>query len=144
MNKQTIITILLAIVAMTGQAQSPIPESIVDTYWRNEVTGDWEIGFTESCAIYDCKIWQYGNINEKNGKVVLALNNGNKTLGVTIGKQEGGKCKMSIGKQKKKTYSLITTRTLSYYPQPDQTPFIDNGFQEGDSATIIVRRIRTW
>ena len=137
MNKKIIITILLALVEMTGQAQSPIPESIVDTYWRNEVTGDWEIGFTESCAIYDCKIWQYGNINEKNGKVVLALNNGNKTLGVTIGKQEGGKCKMSIGKQKKQTYSLITTRTLSYYPQPDQTPFIDNGFQEGDSATII-------
>ena len=80
--KKTIITILLVLVAMTGQAQSPIPESIVDTYWRNEVTGDWEIGFTESCAIYDCKIWQYGNINEKNGKVVLALNNGNKTLGV--------------------------------------------------------------
>ena len=132
--KQTIITILLVLVTMAGQAQSPIPESIVDTYWRNEVTGDWEIGFTESCAIYDCKIWQYGNINEKNGKVVLALNNGNKTLGVTIGKQEGGKCKMSIGKQKKQTYSLITTRTLSYYPQPDQTPFIDNGFQEGDSA----------
>ena len=137
MNKKNIITILLVLVTMAGQAQSPIPESIVDTYWRNEVTGDWEIGFTESCAIYDCKIWQYGNINEKNGKVVLALNNGNKTLGVTIGKQEGGKCKMSIGKQKKQTYSLITTRTLSYYPQPDQTPFIDNGFQEGDSATII-------
>ena len=88
MNKESIIVILLALVVMAGQAQSPIPESIVDTYWRNEVTGDWEIGFTESCAIYDCKIWQYGNINEKNGKVVLALNNGNKTLGVTIGKQE--------------------------------------------------------
>ena len=44
MNKKTIITILLALVAMAGQAQSPIPESIVDTYWRNEVTGDWEIG----------------------------------------------------------------------------------------------------
>ena len=39
MNKKTIITILLAIVAMTGQAQSPIPESIVDTYWRNEEIG---------------------------------------------------------------------------------------------------------
>jgi hypothetical protein len=56
---------------------------------------------------------------------------------VTIGKQEGGKCKMSIGKQKKQTYSLITTRTLPLYPQPDQTPFIDNGFREGDSATLI-------
>ena len=44
---------------------------------------------------------------------------------------------MSIGKQKKQTYSLITTRMLPLYPQPDQTPFIDNGFREGDSATLI-------
>ena len=135
--KKTIITILLALVEMTGQAQSSIPESIADTYWRNETTGDWEIGFTESCAIYEYQLWKYNDINEKDGKVVLALNNGNKTLDVTIGKQKGGKCKMTIGKHKKQTYSLITTRTLSYYPQPDQTSFIDNGFQEGDSATII-------
>ena len=137
MNKKTIITILLVLVAMAGLAQSPIPESIADTYWRNETTGDWEIGFTESCAIYEYQLWKYNDINEKDGKVVLALNNGNKTLDVTIGKQKGGKCKMTIGKHKKQTYSLITTRTLSYYPQPDQTSFIDNGFQEGDSATII-------
>jgi len=52
-KKPTIITILLALVAMTGQAQVSIPESIVDTYWCNEVTGDWEIGFTESGAIYN-------------------------------------------------------------------------------------------
>ena len=137
---RTIITILFALVTMAGLAQSnkvSIPESIMDTYWRNDATGDWEIGFTESGVIYDCKIWQYGNINEKDGEVVLTLKNGSKTLGVTIGKPKGGKCKMTIGNLKKQTYSLITTRTLSYYPQPDQTPFIDNGFREGDSATII-------
>lgn len=137
MNKKTIITILLVLVTMAGQAQSPIPESIVDTYWRNEVTGDWEIGFTENCVIYDCQSWKYNDINEKDGEVVLTLKNGSKTLGITIGKQKGGKCKMTIGKHEKQTYSLITTRTLPLYPQPDQTPFIDNGFREGDSATLI-------
>ena len=76
MNKKTIITILLALVAMAGQAKVSIPESIADTYWRNETTGDWEIGFTESCAIYECQLWKYNNINEKDGKVVLTLNNG--------------------------------------------------------------------
>ena len=35
MNKKTIITILLALVAMAGQAKVSIPESIADTYWRN-------------------------------------------------------------------------------------------------------------
>ena len=38
MNKKTIITILLVLVAMAGQAKVSIPESIADTYWRNEVT----------------------------------------------------------------------------------------------------------
>ena len=71
MNKKNIITILLALVAMAGQAKVSIPESIADTYWRNEVTGDWEIGFTESCAIYDCKIWQYGNITRRMEKLFL-------------------------------------------------------------------------
>ena len=59
MNKKTIITILLVLVTMAGQAQSPIPESIVDTYWRNEVTGDWEIGFTE---IVPSMIAKYGSM----------------------------------------------------------------------------------
>ena len=97
--KKTIITILLVLVTMAGQAQSPIPESIVDTYWRNEVTGDWEIGFTENCVIYDCQSWKYNDINEKDGEVVLTLKNGSKTLGITIGKQKGGKCKMTIDRK---------------------------------------------
>ena len=30
---------------------------ITDTYWRNESTGDWLIGFTPECVIYDGKFW---------------------------------------------------------------------------------------
>ena len=51
MNKKTIITVLLALVAVAGQAQSPIPESIVDTYWRNEVTGDCSTAGQSRCVI---------------------------------------------------------------------------------------------
>ncbi len=56
MKKKTIITALLALVVLAGQGQVKyvaVPESIVDTYWRSEKTGDWKIGFTDSCAIYD-------------------------------------------------------------------------------------------
>ena len=137
--KKTIITALLTLVAMAGRAQVKyvtVPESIADTYWRDEKTGDWQIGFTDSCAIYDCQFWNYSNVKDKSGKLLLTLTNGSETLDVTIGKQKGGKCPMTIGGNKKQTYSKITARTLPLYPQTDQTPFADNGFREGDSAVL--------
>ena len=139
MKKQTIITAMLALVALAGQGQvnnTAIPEGIADTYWRNEKTGDWEIGFADSCAVYDSKLWSYSNVKEKGNKLFLTLDNGNRTVSVTIGKQKDGKCQMTIGKKKQK-YSNITNHFLPLYPEPDNTPFKDNGFREGDSATII-------
>ena len=44
MKKKTIITALLALVALTAFGQG---NTIADTYWRNEQTGDWMIGFDE-------------------------------------------------------------------------------------------------
>ena len=139
MNKKSIITALLALVWVTGQGQVKyvtVPESIADTYWRDGKTGNWEIGFTDSCAIYDCQFWNYCNVKDKSGKLLLTLTNGSETLDVTIGKQKEGKCQMTIGSNKKQTYSKITARTLPLYSQADQTPFTDNGFREGDSAML--------
>lgn len=136
--RHIIITSLLAFFCIAGQAQEKItvPKDFADTYWRNEKTGDWEIGFTDSCTIYDCQLWTYGSVREKGDKLFLTLDNGNKTVNVTIGKQKDGKCQMTIGK-KKQTYSNITTWTLPPYPKKDNKPFKDNGFREGDSATLI-------
>ena len=136
MNKKIIITALLALVVMAGQGQT-IEAELADTYWRNETTGDWEIGFTDSCAIYDCQLWKYSHVKEKGGKFLLTINNGNKTLSLNVGKPKDDKRQMTIGNGKKQTYSNITTRRLPLYPQPDPTPFKDNGFREGDSATVI-------
>ena len=30
---------------------------IMDTYWRDDKTGEWLIGLTEDGVIYDCKVW---------------------------------------------------------------------------------------
>lgn len=137
--KQTIVTIMLALVWVTGQAQvykTTIPEGIADTYWRNEKTGDWEIGFADNCAVYDCQLWSYSNVKEKGGKILLTLNNGNKAISIIMGKRKDGKCQMTIGSNNKQMYSNVTTQTLPLYPQPDRTPYKDNGFQEGDSAVL--------
>ena len=52
MNKKIIITILLAVVAMTGQAQV---KSGLDLCLRDEATGEWLIGLFDEYAIYDCE-----------------------------------------------------------------------------------------
>ena len=134
--KKTILTTLLFLVALTGQAQKFV-DQLADTYWRNELTGDWDIGFTEKCAIYNCQLWDYHSVEQNGDKFKITLSNKGKILKVTLGKQKDGKRQITIGNGKKQTYSTITTRYLPLYPQPDQTPFKDNSFREGDSATII-------
>ena len=75
-------TILLALFAMTGQAKridvaEPNAGSIAnirdadsqstgiaDTYWRNEATGDWLIGFTPKHVIYGSQVYDIVNQTE--------------------------------------------------------------------------------
>ena len=66
MNKQTIITILFVLVAMTGQAQVRTGQ---DVCLRNEATGDWLIGLFDNYAVYNCAIWEYAkaDLGEQSG-----------------------------------------------------------------------------
>ena len=52
MNKKTIITILLAIVTVAGQAQV---KSSLDLCLRDEVTGEWLIGLFERLRILELR-----------------------------------------------------------------------------------------
>ena len=134
--KKTIITALLAIVSITGLAQNKIG-ILAGTMWRNKQTGDWDIGFTEKYAIYDCRFWEYGNLKRMNDKFEVTLVNPDKTLKVAVGKQKDGKRQMTIGGGKKQVYSLITSETLPDYPTKDWSTFKDNGYREGDTVTFV-------
>lgn len=134
--KKTIITALLAIVSITGLAQNKIG-ILAGTMWRNEQTGDWDIGFTEKYAIYDCRFWEYGNLKRMNDKFEVTLVNSEKTLKVSVGKQKDGRRQITIGNGKKQVYSLITSETLPDYPTKDWSTFKDNGYREGDTVTFV-------
>ncbi len=134
--KKAIITTLLALVCITGLAQNKIG-TLAGTMWRNEQTGDWDIGFTEKYAIYDCRFWEYGNLKRMNDKFEVTLVNPEKTLKVAVGKQKDGKRQMTIGGGKKQVYSLITSETLPDYPAKDWSTFKDNGYREGDTVTFV-------
>ena len=66
MNKKTIITILLVLVTMAGQAQV---KTGLDLCLRDEATGEWLIGLFDDYAIYDCEYWNYAEVGKD--RVVL-------------------------------------------------------------------------
>ncbi len=134
MNKKTIMSILLALVAMVGQAQNTVG-TLADTYWRNEKTGDWLIGITANHVIYDNMVWDIVARTEKKDAYTLTISNG-KTI--KVGKQKKGLRSIAIDKQKPITCSLINTEALPDYPKKDlRKGFTDNGYRDGDSVTII-------
>ena len=65
--------------------------SLNDTKWRNENTGDWEIGFFENFAVYDCKFWNYENIDGKGDKFEIKLRNEGDLIVINIDKEKNGK-----------------------------------------------------
>ena len=135
--KGTIFTVLLTIVVMTGQAQEIKSQSrsIADTYWRNDATGDWIIGFASKHVIYENKVWNVATQTENKDTYTLTLNNG--TI-IKVGKLNSGLRSITIGNEKPVVCSPITTAALPDYPIKDQRMgFVDNNYQMGDSATLI-------
>ena len=111
------------------------PKGIADTYWRNEATGDWMIGFTPKHVIYDNEVWDIVDQIEKKDTYTLTLNNGQT---VKIGKMKKGLRTISIDGGKPVTCSPITGATLPDYPMIDlRSGFVDNGYNATDSVTII-------
>ena len=109
-----------------------------NTKWRNEETGDWDIGFFEKFVVYDCKFWQYESVNEKRDKYDIALRYNNDLLTIKVGKEKKGKRDIQIGQKKPQQYSNITSHNMPYYPQSDASPeLIDNGYSRIDTITIV-------
>ena len=129
--KKAIIIALLALVALTTFGQG---NNIADTYWRNEQTGDWQIGFAEKHVIYNNKVWEIVSQTEKKDAYTLTVDNGET---IKVGKAKNGQRTIAIGNGKPVVCSQITTATLPDYPTKDLTPFKDNDYRAGDTATVI-------
>ncbi len=91
---------------------------LFNSNWRNEESGDWEIGLYEDCAVYDSRLWRYKVRKDK--KVVLT--DGNEDVTVTLGKEKDGRRSIAIN-GRKMLCSRITSKFLPDYPTTDETPF---------------------
>lgn len=118
----------------------PITDNFMESsLWRNDVTGEWLIGFFPEGAVYDGKFWRYGTTqldkDTTTGKVTLI--NGDKTIDVNVGKQKKLKRQIRIGTEKPIECSMITGSRLPDYPTKDLRPNLaDNGYHPGDSVEI--------
>ena len=120
------------------------PTGIADTYWRNEATGDWLIGFAKQHVIYNNKVCDIVSQTVKKDAYTLTLNDGTT---VRIGKIKNGlrqiaigknKAMIAIGKNKAIACSPIRGAALPDYPTKDtRKGFVDNGYNVKDSVTII-------
>lgn len=115
-----------------------IPLGLTDTYWRSEQTGDWFIGFTGQCVIYDNAFWDIASLTAKKDACQLTLTKGTERLDVKVGRLKDGRRTIRIGKKQKVECSPITTKTLPDYPTKDtRKGFVDNGYRMGDSITLV-------
>ena len=111
------------------------PTGIADTYWRNEATGDWLIGFTKQHVIYNNKVYDIVSQTVKKDAYTLTLYDGTT---IRVGKMKNGLRQIAIGKNKAIVCSPITGAALPDYPTKDiRTGFVDNGYNPKDSVTII-------
>ena len=125
MNKKTIITFLLALVAMAGQGQV---RSGLDLCLRDEVTGEWLIGLFDDSAIYDCEYWEYAEAGK--GRYVLTKDGLRKEIQLK-------KNTVTIDDVKHRI-STLTSKYLPDYPSKDETGWPKGLPAEEDSVTLRV------
>ena len=112
-----------------------LPTGIADTYWRNEATGDWLIGFMPRHVVYGNRVHDIVSQTEKKDAYTLTLDNG---VNVKVSKMKKGLRTIAIGSAKPVTCSPIAGAALPDYPTKDtRKGFVDNGYRAGDSVTII-------
>ena len=111
-------------------------QRLFSSNWRNEQTGEWEIGFYDDCAVYDCQFWNYKQRQQKGDKYELVLEHDGKEIAVSVGRSKNGQRTMTID-GKKGVYSFITSITLPDYPMKDTRTAFKDSHYETDTVTFI-------
>ena len=88
---------------------------LFNSNWRNDQTGDWQLGLYADNAVYNCKVWKYESKDEK--KVVLT--DGQEKVTIAIGKEKAGKRQFTINGQNVPLSRFGSV--LPAYPTADNT-----------------------
>jgi thiol-disulfide isomerase/thioredoxin len=131
--KTVLISFLALAIIFTADAQQ-VPTSLVGN-WISAVSNDWEYGFFEKFAVYNCSFWDYSAIQQQGKTVKIALQKDGKTICMEINQKNDSVLTIKNGKSKKQDFVLMRKRYPDY-KTPDNTPLSEPQFKQ-DSATII-------
>lgn len=138
--RKIVLSLVMTFCMIASLAQSiqkePAATNLPNGNWRNEQSGEWEIGLYDDCAVYDSRLWQYKVRKDK--KVVLT--DGSEDVVIALGKEKDGRRSISVN-GRKQLYSRITSRYLPDYPTADETPFCTE-LAEGDA--VINGWLKDW
>lgn len=81
-----------------------IPHAIYGS-WFNENTGNWEVSFFDTLAVYKSQLWKYNAINLKNGIGSVKLFNKDKQVELFIKEGANGTCMIGTTPSKLESYN---------------------------------------
>ncbi|MDE7420348.1 MAG: TlpA family protein disulfide reductase [Muribaculaceae bacterium] len=114
---------------------TPHTTNLDESCWRNEKTGDWEIGFFPEGVVYDSRLWSYISRDHQAGKYVVT--DGKDKLTIEVGKEKNGKRSFNIGEQSPVSLSRIIGNTLPAYPNKEyKRAFDDSKYQKNETVNI--------
>lgn len=123
--------------AYTSLRNTTNDAGVNETYWRNASTGDWEFGFLDNKVIYDSKVWDICEQQDRKGVCTITAKCGKEQIAIKAGKEKAGKRVFTVGKREIEC-SSFGSMYLPDYPQKDTVSVMaDNGYAEGDSVTIV-------
>lgn len=115
---------------------SRVEKKLLPSNWRNDATGEWEIGFFDEGAIYDSRFWNYVGDRRPDNSDRIEISDGKNSLTVRIGRLKNGSRDIKIGDRNVRC-SKITGRTLPPYPVKDESAsFRNNGYLSIDTVVI--------
>jgi thiol-disulfide isomerase/thioredoxin len=130
-KKQLVISFISCLVCLTGRAQ--IPASLTGNYINRE-TNNWEYGFFERFAIYDCDFWEYASVKQQGAKTKIVLQKDSRTLSLEVKQKKDGSLTVTNG-QNRREYVRMTGVSYPKYQTKDTASFPRPQFRR-DSATI--------
>ena len=128
------LTIFTLLFVLCFSVKAQIPQQISGN-WINQNTNDWEYGFFEDFAIYNCGFWDYQSVETKAGGATFTLRQGDNIVNLEIDTKSDGVVTIKNGKQKAQEYVLMKNQYPSYKTK-DTNPFPTPGFKQ-DSVTIV-------
>ena len=131
MNK-ILISFIVMLRVFTANAQQ-IPVSLIGN-WIEIQSNNWQYGFFEKFAIYDCGFWDYASVQQKEKTTKIILQKDGKTVVLDVSQKNDSLLTIKNGKYKTQDYLLMRKRYPDY-KMPDNTPFPVPAFHQ-DSATI--------